>query len=144
MFKRIHTTHFSIVISHDDIEVIGFPRMTARTIKGMTKTKFNLVPWLMINHGTSDLDYVYLPKNRWKKGANRMITQLMAAVRRIKSDYSKPGHRARRLVFIADNCSENKNNTLLAWCHSLVENGWFDSIELLFGTVGHTHNGVDA
>ena len=71
-----------------------------------------------------------------------MLTMLSAVVRRLKTNYAEHGHRSCRLVLIADNCGDNKNNTLLAWC--LVHHGWFDCIELLFGLVGHTHNGVDA
>ena len=75
-----------------------------------------------------------------------MITTLHALIRRLKSSYDgkKNKHLARRLVMIADNASENKNNELYAYCNLLVQNGWFDSVELLFGEVGHTHNGVDA
>jgi hypothetical protein len=47
------------------------------------------------------------------------------------------------LVVVADNCSENKNNTVFAFFAHLVHMKWYDSIELLFGPVGHTHNGVD-
>jgi hypothetical protein len=47
-------------------------------------------------------------------------------------------------VCIADSAGENKNNTVLAYFTDLVDNGWFDVVELLFGPVGHTHNGVDA
>jgi hypothetical protein len=39
---------------------------------------------------------------------------------------------------VSYSASENKNNVLFAY------NGWFDEIILLFGPLGHTHNGVDA
>lgn len=45
---------------------------------------------------------------------------------------------------IADNYSENKNNTLFAFCSDLVSRGWYDEILLLYGPPGHTHNGGDA
>ena len=65
-------------------------------------------------------------------------------IRRAKSDYTHERHKARTLILIADSASENKNNVLFAYCTDLVENGWYDSVELLFGPVGHTHNGVDS
>jgi hypothetical protein len=53
------------------------------------------------------------------------------------------GCAARRLVLTGDNCSENKNNTVFAFCAHLVAVGWFDRVELVFGPVGHTHGGID-
>jgi len=70
--------------------------------------------------------------------------QVHAVIRRIKSDYTKPGYRARKLYFIADSASENKNNTLFAYGTDMVRHKWVDEVQLLFGPVGHTHNGVDA
>jgi len=45
---------------------------------------------------------------------------------------------------MADNYAENKNNTVFAFCSELILRGWFDEVQLLFGPVGHTHNGNDA
>jgi hypothetical protein len=45
---------------------------------------------------------------------------------------------------MGDNCSENKNNDLFGFCSDLVARGWFDKISVVFGPVGHTHNGNDA
>ena len=134
-----------VVLQHDATEMSGLPRLQHRPIKNLTKTRFNVVPWLVKNHGTGENDYVYTAKGRYEKGANQMITTLHALLRRLKSSYDgkKNKHLARRLVMIADNASDNKNNELYAYCNLLVQNGWFDSVELLFGEVGHTHNGVD-
>lgn len=135
-----------IVLQHDATQAFGLPRCQHRPIKNLTKTRFNVVPWLVKNHGTGDNDYVYTAKGRYDKGANHMITTIHALLRSIKSSYGegKTKHMARRLVVIADNASDNKNNEMYAYCNLLVQNGWFDSVELLFGEVGHTHNGVDA
>ena len=38
----------------------------------------------------------------------------------------------------------NKNNEVFAYYSDVVAAGWFDSVELLFGPVGHTHTGMDA
>jgi len=45
---------------------------------------------------------------------------------------------------MADNYTENKNNILFQLLSELVMRGWFNEIELMFGPVGHTHNGNDA
>ena len=38
----------------------------------------------------------------------------------------------------------NQNNEVFAYYSDMVAAGWFDSVELRFGPVGHTHNGMDA
>jgi len=133
-----------ILLSYDDTEFMTFPNMTNRPLKGQGNTGFRAVPWLLTNHGTRKQDYVYMPYGKWKKGANRILTQIHATLTAIKSDPTNVQHKARRLVLIADNYSENKNNEILAYIADLVHNNWFDSVELLFGEVGHTHNGNDA
>jgi hypothetical protein len=45
---------------------------------------------------------------------------------------------------MADNAGENKNNCIFQFCSELILRKWFDKIEMLFGPVGHTHNGNDA
>jgi len=52
--------------------------------------------------------------------------------------------KAPKLILMADNYTENKNNILFQFLSELVMRGWFDEIELMFGPVGHTHNGNDA
>ena len=85
------------------------------------------------------------------QGADRLCTVLYNVIRRIKTrpdDECTPPQRlqkkCRKLVLMADNYSENKNNTVLQFCTELVMRGWYDEIEMLFGPVGHTHNGNDA
>jgi hypothetical protein len=134
----------TILLYYDDTEACGFPHMTNRPLKNMPKSRFYVVPWLLMNKGVGTQEYVYMPKKKWSKGANRIITQLHAYISSIKSDPTNIQHKARRLILIADNYSENKNNTLLAWMSDLVANKWFDDVECLFGEVGHTHSGDDA
>ena len=78
-----------------------------------------------------------------------------------------PAASARTCVIIGDNFVENKCNTDYDFCHTLVEQGWYDEIILAYGytsrlarqrdtvpcecnvcylsrihrPVGHTHNG---
>ena len=75
---------------------------------------------------------------------NRFCT-LLHAVLRANREAGTAHSLARDLVVIVDNCSENRNyTTCLRWASEVVAAGWFDSVRILFGPVGHTHNGVDA
>jgi hypothetical protein len=96
------------------------------------------------DHSLGRSDYIYSVKTSTPKDANTLLSQIHATIRRSKSSYDHPSYKARKLVCIADSAGENKNNTVLAYFTDLVDNGWFDVVELLFGPVGHTHNGVDA
>mgnify|MGYP006901763808 CR=1 FL=1 len=136
--------HRIMVICHDATGMLGTPRVGKRSDKNLTMSRFNWVPWLAHTQGSDEYDYVYHPKGKWKTDANYIITLLQALVHRAKSNYDHPNHRARRVVFVADNASENKCNELFAWAEELVEAKWFDEVEFVFGVVGHTHNGVDA
>ena len=120
------------------------PHLSNRPLKAFTAGGMAFTPWLITNHGSRKKEYIYAPVGKWGKGANYVITQLMAMLRKIKSDPNNPQHKARRLVMVADNAGENKNSTLLAWACDLVMNKWYDEVEILFGEVGHTHNGNDA
>ena len=46
-------------------------------------------------------------------------------------------------VFIADNYSENKCNTVFAFACMMVSKRWKDKVTLLFGPPGHTHTKND-
>ena len=127
----------------DDTESFGFPRFTKRPHKNLTTSRFEVIPFLLADLGRNKEYYIYTAKNRFKKGANRLCTTLMGAIRAAKQS-SHESRFARKLTLIADNYSENKNNTLFAFCSDLVSRGWYDEILLLYGPPGHTHNGGDA
>lgn len=71
-----------------------------------------------------------------------------------------PQRYAKTLFLIADNYSENKSNGTAAFCSLLVMkeylahcahatilthvHRWYTEVQLLWGPVGHTHNGIDA
>ena len=137
-----------IVLSYDDTVVLGMPRLTNRDIKGLTTYRVNVIPFSLSNHGTREEFYYYTLQGQYKKGANRLCTTLCHHIDRIKHRVVKTvaeanQKKARRLVLLADNCSENKNNTLVAYLTELIYFGLFDKVELYFGPVGHTHNGRD-
>ena len=139
-----HNPREIVVLGYDDTSVVRTPHFGHREPKGLTKSRYEMVPWMLADYGRGSREYIYTSKGRFSKGANRQLTMLHAAVRRIKEDYTHESFAARKLVLIADNASDNKNNTMYAWCSDLVRCGWFDEVEMLFGEVGHTHNGVDA
>ena len=134
----------SILIMHDGTESLGLPRLTRRGLKNVDPVRFDVVPWMAIDYARGIKDYFYSPKATTPKDANTLISQLHAVVRRAKSDYEHERHKARKLYLVADSASENKNNVLFSYCTDLVTKKWFDEVHLLFGPVGHTHNGVDA
>ena len=142
--RAVSTPGEVLVIMHDGTLALGTPRLTHRTIKNLDPARMEVVPWLGLDLSSNRKDYIYSRKSTTPKDANTLISQVHAMIRRAKSSYSHPSHKARELVLVADSASENKNNVLFAYCTDLVENGWFDSVELVFGPVGHTHNGVDS
>ena len=133
-----------VYLSFDATAAMSTPRLQNRPIKAFSKGGMSYTPWLITNPGRKERDYIYLPQGKWDKGGNYVMTQVMAMIRRIKSDSTNPQHKARRLVMVADNASENKNNAFMALASDLVSKKWFDEVEIVFGEVGHTHNGNDA
>ena len=117
----------------------------------MTGTRMRVIPFNLTNHGSQENFYCYTVYHRFDKGANRLCSTLYHYLRRLKFHQPEEcrqnscGQRGgRTLVLMADNYAENKNNTLFAFCSELILRGWFDEVQLLFGPVGHTHNGNDA
>jgi hypothetical protein len=140
-----------LVLSYDDTSAIGFPRMTNRPIKSMPKDRVQMTPFNLTNHGSRENIYVYDLKGKWMHCSDRLCTTLYTVLRRIKwkspascSPVELAQIQCRKLVLLADNATENKNNILFAFLSELVMRGWFDEIQLLYGPVGHTHNGNDA
>ena len=82
-------------------------------------------------------------KSAFKKGGNRICTQLYHQFRKLKTCGGRAA-KAKKCYLVADNFAENKNNTLFAFLSDCVRHGWYDKIYLMFGEVGHTHNGDNA
>ena len=131
------------MLSFDDTAAFDLPHFTNRSYKGLPHARLGYVPWMCWDHSSNKKWYIYHVKNLFKKGANRLMTCLHAVIHSIMNDSNHPSMKARKLVLVGDNCAENKNNTIFAGLQHLILLGWFDHVELLFGPVGHTHNGVD-
>jgi hypothetical protein len=137
-----HNPRAKNVFWFDDTEKTGFPKWTKRPMKNLPSSRFNMIPFLIADLARCQDYYVYTASGRFKEGANRLCTTLMTAFRATKNGTDDARH-ARKLWLIADNYSENKNNTLLAFCSDLVTRGWYDVIYPVYGPTGHTHNGGD-
>jgi hypothetical protein len=138
-----------VVLSYDDTCALGFPRFTNRPLKNMTPARVFVIPFNLTNHGADENFYFYTLKGMFKKGANRLCTTLWYVLRRLKTrpninELDAQQKKAIHLVLLADNYSENKNMHLLAFCCELIHLEMFHKIELMYGPVGHTHNGNDA
>ena len=143
--KAVNSPDRYTVIMHDATGALGLPKMRHRVSKGLNPSRFEVVPWLGIDYSQRKrMDYIYAPKLHTVKDVNYLLSMLHPMIRRTKSDYTKENYKARHLIVIADSASENKGNTIFAYYADMVDAGWYDSVELFFGPVGHTHNGVDA
>ena len=145
-YKKLaeHSPHLVTTMMYDDTSAVEFPHLTNRAPKGTCgRYKLPVVPWLNEEYARRTSMYVYSLKHTIQKGANRICTMLTAIIRATKTS-GTPAAQARHLVLIGDNFAENKNNVILAWASDLILHGWYDTIDFLFGPVGHTHNGIDA
>ena len=111
--------------------------------------RVNVIPFNLTNHGGKENFYIYTIQDQFHKGGNRLCTTLYHTLKRIKNKehthgWERAQAKARELVCLGDNVSENKCNTLFAFFCELIFRGWYDSVEIWFGPVGHTHNGNDA
>lgn len=146
-----HSNGATVVLSYDDTSAFGFPHFTKREIKNMTTVRMRVIPFNLTNHGTHENFYVYTIYNMYQKGANRLCSTLYHYLKRMKwmeprsdREVANGQQKASRLVIMADNYGENKNNYVFAFISELVLRGWFTKVELYYGPVGHTHNGNDA
>jgi hypothetical protein len=133
----------TVLLSYDDTNALGLPRLSNRDIKNGPKSKFKVIPFNICNYASGENAYVYTVSGRYLKGGNRLCTVLYHIIRKLKWGSHK-SRAARILVLHADNASENKNNTVFCFFSELILRGWFDRIIMEFGPPGHTHNGRDA
>jgi hypothetical protein len=144
MQEASHSPDKLTLIRCDDTISVQFPHPGSRQWKGLSQMKgFEVVPWCVEDVSRGVREYVYTPKRLQPHGANRFCT-LLHTVLQANRSCGGPAAKARRLVIIVDNYGENRNYCNFAFLSEVVMAGWYDSIELLFGPVGHTHNGVDA
>jgi hypothetical protein len=144
MQEASHNPDRLTLIRCDDTEAVKFPHPGSRQWKGLSRSQgFEVIPWCVEDVSRGVREYVYTPKRLVPHGANRFCT-LLHTVLQANRSCGTAAAEARRLVIIVDNYGENRNYANFAFLSEIVLSGWYDSAELLFGPVGHTHNGVDA
>jgi hypothetical protein len=132
------------VFMADDTSAVEFPKAGRRPVKSTANIqRVCITPWLVEDVSRKEKTYVYTPKRSYPKGGNRWCTQMFAMIKSVKLS-GLLSAQARKLVMIFDNASDNKNNINLAFASHLIAKGWYDEIQILYGPVGHTHNGIDA
>ena len=103
----------------------------------MEKAKYHLIG--VIAHGIGS--WVYTMSDKWKSDANVTIEVLQRVLTAIEQ---QRGGLPSTLYVQMDNCGrENKNQWVLAYLSWLVQRGVFETIELSFLPVGHTHEDID-
>jgi hypothetical protein len=127
----------------DDTQALELPHCSNRPPKAMAGMyKTSVIPCFLENTSTGDSRYIYHLKGTFKKGGNRWCTIMYQAIMATKRS-SGPASKARKLVIIADNYNENRNQLNLRFATELVMRGIYDTIVFLYGYLGHTHNGGD-
>lgn len=132
-----------LVLSYDDTSALALPKFSLREPKTLPKGGVKFVPWNISNHGMSENHYFYSLKHLIQKGGNRICTFLYYYLARLKQ-FDSLQKNCQKLILMADNFVENKCNLLLCFLSQIIYMKWFETIELLFGPVGHTHNGNDS
>lgn len=132
------------VFRFDDTITAGFPHFGHREPKKVSQLhRLEMIPWLVEDVARQKFQYCYTTKGRFRKGGNRLCSSLYYSIMSLKRSNHR-ARKARKLVLIGDNYSENKNNVVLDFLNELVVMGIYDEVQLLYGPVGHTHNGIDA
>jgi hypothetical protein len=129
------------VLEYDATVAHGYPHFGQRPPKGLDISRLWVVPTHISRLGAQQT-YVYHLKEVLKKDANLCITMVYHQIRCAREN--GPGAHASKLVLVADNAKDNKCDTMLAFAVELVLQGWYNEVHLVFGEVGHNHNGQDA
>ena len=138
-----HDPSNTATLFYDDTGAMMLPHVTNRPLKDLPTARVMITPWIIQDSARGEDHYVYMLKGAFKKGGNRICTQLYHQLRAIKTG-AHDVRKAKDLHLIGDNYAENKNNLLFAFLSDVIKHGWFQNIWLLFGEVGHTHCGDDA
>ncbi len=133
--------YLSIIMDAMDQGKTQLPLMTRKQKNDTVKLmKQKLMGVMAHGHGT----YVYVAHPPMATGTNFSIECLWRTIMKLNDEYTAKGkHLPPVLTLQLDNASDNKSKTMLAFATYLVEAGVFESIELNFLMVGHTHEDID-
>ena len=88
--------------------------------------------------------FVYRMSSMIRGGANIMNELMRQALFDLCAILCSRGLKMPRVLWLQfDNCGENKNKEMFAYMSLLVEGFFFDSVEINFLIVGHTHASID-
>lgn len=129
----------SIIIDGADESAFGLPHMTTKTKsqRGYTM-KVKVVG--LLEHRIENKITLFTMTEEHATGANHIVE----VIHRMINSKRREGPLPRKFYVQLDNCCrENKNRYLLSFLEMMVSLGVFDSVEVGFLPVGHTHEDVD-
>lgn len=130
----------SFIIDGADQTAYGLPHFvfTTKSEKGH-KLKVKCVG--VLEHSNPRKRFFFTMTEEHSTGANHVIEALH---RTINHKYQEEGRLPPTMFIQVDNCTrENKNKYFLSYLESLVARGVFQSVQVSFLPVGHTHEDID-
>lgn len=129
----------SIIIDGADQTAFSIPHFTTSTKDQRGHgLKVHLIG--LLKHGATNQLHLYTMTENHETGSNHIVE----VVHRFLNKQGQEGPLPRKLFVQVDNCvRENKNKYFLGYLEWLVRRQVFESIEVGFLPVGHTHSDVD-
>lgn len=139
MLAQAHPeAYMSLVI--DAMSLLEFPWLGTRT-KATDSLRSSIQVKLtgLMDHGARQTSY-FVDYDEYGGDLNEIMTILLF---HIKNSVIKTGRFPAHQLWQFDNCSNNKNKSILALAGLLVALGWAEDVESGFLLVGHTHTDID-
>lgn len=133
------TEYMSFVVDGADQSAYALPHFVTKVKDSRGHgLKVHLIG--LLYHSTVNRLRLFTMTDEHQKGANHIIE----CIHRFVNDHAREGPLPRRLFVQLDNCTrENKNKYLLSYLEALVLWRVFDSVEVGFLPIGHTHSDID-
>ena len=91
-----------------------------------------------LHHNGETKHYAFMFPPWVGHGGSNMVCEVICSMADVLGD-QRPGH----LFLQVDNCSENKSKTVLALADKLVKDHIFQTVQINYLVVGHTHEDID-
>lgn len=129
----------SVIVDGADQSAFGLPHFMVKTKSERGHAmKVRLIG--LLEHGRENILRLFTLTEEHETGANHVVE----TVHRFLQSRVKQGPLPRIFYIQVDNTSrENKNRFFLSYCESLVAWQVFDSVQVSFLPVGHTHEDID-
>ena len=129
----------SVILDGADQTAFGIPHKTT-TPKSQRGHALKVKLVGLLEHKLEPQLLLYTMTQEHQTGANHIVEVLHRFINKKRSEGPLP----KKLYIQLDNCSrENKNRYVLGYCEYLVAHSVFDSVEVGFLPVGHTHEDID-